>query len=351
MFHRRLAKGTGKPQVRTENRIRNAINRKILFIILILLVLGAAALTILSGSVAIPAFDVLSILAGDEATNPAWTYIIWQMRIPATLTAMLTGAALSVAGLLLQSYFRNPLAGPSILGITSGSHLAVAITILLLGTPPGFGLVIAAFFGALLILLILLGLGGIVRQPVTLLIVGILLSYLSNAILTLLSYSASADGIQALMLWGMGSFNQVGMAQMPLFASLILASLTASCWLIKPLNGWMLGDLYARNLGVSIPGVRWGVLMVTGLLCAVTTAWCGPIAFIGLSIPHVARMMFRTDNHRILLPASLLLGSLCALICLWLSSMPSNGRTLPINALTQLFGIPVILYVLLRRKS
>jgi iron complex transport system permease protein len=166
-----------------------------------------------------------------------------------------------------------------------------------------------------------------------------------------LSYSASADGIQALMLWGMGSFNQVGMAQMPLFASLILASLTASFWLIKPLNGWMLGDLYARNLGVSIPGVRWGVLMVTGLLCAVTTAWCGPIAFIGLSIPHVARMMFRTDNHRILLPASLLLGSLCALICLWLSSMPSNGRTLPINALTQLFGIPVILYVLLRRKS
>ncbi len=322
-----------------------------MFIFLVLLVIGAAALTILSGSVAIPASDVLSILAGEEAANPAWSYIVWQMRVPAMLTALLTGAALSVAGLLLQSYFRNPLAGPSILGITSGSHLAVAITILLLGTAPGYGLVLAAFLGAFLVLLILLGLGSVVRQPVTLLIVGILLSYLSSALLTLLSYTASVDGIQALMLWGMGSFSQVGMTQMPLFSSLILISLAGSFLLIKPLNGWMLGDLYARNLGISLQGVRWGVLLVTGLLCAVTTAWCGPIAFIGLSIPHVARMLFKTDNHRTLLPASLLLGSLCALLCLWLSSLPSGGRTLPINALTQLFGIPVILYVLLRRKG
>ncbi|MBR0036094.1 MAG: iron ABC transporter permease [Bacteroidales bacterium] len=322
-----------------------------MFILLVLLVIGAAALTILSGSVAIPASDVLSILAGEDAANPAWNYIVWQMRVPAMLTALLTGAALSVAGLLLQSYFRNPLAGPSILGITSGSHLAVAITILLLGTTPGYGLVLAAFLGAFLVLLILLGLGSVVRQPVTLLIVGILLSYLSSALLTLLSYTASVDGIQALMLWGMGSFSQVGMTQMPLFSSLILISLAGSFLLIKPLNGWMLGDLYARNLGISLQGVRWGVLLVTGLLCAVTTAWCGPIAFIGLSIPHVARMLFKTDNHRTLLPASLLLGSLCALLCLWLSSLPSGGRTLPINALTQLFGIPVILYVLLRRKG
>ncbi len=322
-----------------------------MYVLLILLVIGAAALSLFTGSVDIPASEVLSILSGTESANPAWNYIIWQMRIPAMLTALLTGAALSVAGLILQTYFRNPLAGPSILGITSGAHLAVAITILVFGMAPGVGLVFSAFIGAFLVLVILLGLGGIVRQPVTLLIVGILLSYLSSAILTLLSYTASADGIQALMVWGMGTFNQVGATELPLFSSLITGSLVASFFLIKPLNGWMLGDLYARNLGISLQHVRWSVLIVTGLLCATTTAWCGPIAFVGLSIPHVARMMFKTDNHRKLIPASLLLGALCALICLWLSTLPSQGRTLPINALTQLFGIPVILYVLLRRKN
>lgn len=273
------------------------------------------------------------------------------MRFPAMVTALLTGAGLGVAGLLLQSYFRNPLAGPSILGITSGANLAVAIVILLTGIQVGFGLVGASFAGAFFVLLLLLAISKLVRQTVTLLIVGILLSYLTSAILTLLNYQASADGVQALLLWGMGTFQQVGMGSLAIYGGLITIGLVGAISLIRPLNGWMMGELYALNLGVSISHVRWGILLVTGLLCATTTAWCGPIAFVGLSIPHMARLLFKTDNHRTLLPASMLLGSLCCLLCLWISSWPDQGQSLPINALTPLFGIPVILYVLLKRKG
>ncbi len=319
---------------------------------IILTVIIPAALTCLfSGSVSIPADEVCSILLGKEATQSSWTYIVWEMRFPAMLTALFTGAGLGVAGLLLQSYFRNPLAGPSILGITSGANLAVAIVILLTGLQAGLELVGASFVGAFSVLLLLLGVSRMVRQTVTLLIVGILLSYLTSAILTLLNYQASADGVQALLLWGMGTFQQVGMNYLPLYTLLITFGLLGSLWLIRPMNGWMMGELYARNLGISISQVRWGVLLVTGLLCATTTAWCGPIAFVGLSIPHVARLLFKTDNHRTLLPASMLLGALCCLLCLWLSSMPAQGRSIPINALTPLFGIPVILYILLKRKG
>lgn len=203
----------------------------------------------------------------------------------------------------------------------------------------------------MLTLLLLLGIGRLVRQSVTLLIVGILLSYLTSAILTLIHYNASADGVQALLLWGMGSFHQVGLTNLPLFAASTLLPLLAALWLIRPLNGWMLGELYARNLGISTTQVRWLVLIVTGVICAITTAWCGPIAFIGLSIPHVARMVFRTDNHRTLLPATMLLGALCALLCLCLCVAPSDGQILPINAVTPLFGIPVILWVILGKRK
>ena len=320
------------------------------YILLTIIALAAAVACLFSGSVSIPTSDVASILCGDDTANAGWNYIVWQMRVPAMLTAALTGAALGVCGLLLQSYFRNPLAGPSILGITNGANLAVAVVIVMTGSHSGWDVIWAAMIGALAVLMLLLGIGRVVKHPVTLLIVGILLSYLSSAILTLIHYEATTDGVQALLIWGMGSFHQVGMSQMQLYATLISCGLLASLALIRPMNGWMLGELYARNLGISTSRVRWGILLVTGLLCAATTAWCGPIAFVGLSIPHMARMMFHTDNHRTLLPASMLLGSICTMLCLWLSTLPSDGKTLPINALTPLFGIPVILWVLLRRK-
>lgn len=319
-------------------------------VILTLIAFLLVILNLFSGSISIPATEVWSILTGHGSEHNAWSYIILQMRLPAALTALLTGAALGATGLLLQSYFRNALAGPSILGITSGANLAVAITMLFLGQLSGFALIGSAMIGSLAILLILLSIAHIVRHNVTLLIVGILVSYLTSAILALLQYQSSAEGVQMMLLWGMGSFQQVGLAQLPVFAAVIIATLVGTLWLIRPLNGWMIGEAYALNLGFSVKALRWGVLLTTGILCAVTTAWCGPISFIGLSMPHIARMICRTDNHRSLLPMSMLLGACCTLLCLWISNLPDGGRTLPINALTPLFGVPVILYVLLSSK-
>lgn len=301
------------------------------------------------GSVAIPL---------DELLSPQWHFIVIQSRLPAALTAALTGAALGATGLLLQSYFRNPLAGPSILGITSGANLMVALFAIggmqwfgssfSLATHPA-GAVLAAIVGAMLVLALLLALGRMVRSQITLLIVGMLLSYLASAIITLLGYYASAQGLQQLLVWGMGDFGNVGLQWLPIYTLFIIIGLLATLWLIKPLNGWMQGEQYARNLGINLSRTRLVLLLVTGWLAAITTAWCGPIAFVGLAMPHVARMLFRTDDHRRLLPASMLLGALCCSLCLWLSTRPDGGTLLPINALTPIFGIPIILYVMLKK--
>jgi iron complex transport system permease protein len=322
--------------------------RSIIFL-LVLLNLAAVAVNICYGSIHIPL---------EELLEERWHFIVWESRMPAAITALLTGSALASCGLLLQSYFRNPLAGPSILGITNGANLMVAL-VTLGGLRWSFTwgssfemksvVVIAAFIGSFLILALLLFLGRIVRSQVTLLIIGILLSYLSSALITLLGYYASAQGFQQLMLWGMGDFSSVSITELPGFVLLIVIGLLASLLLIKPLNGWMQGEKYAMNLGIDLRKTRLMVLGVTGLLTAVTTAWCGPIAFVGLSMPHVARMLLKTDDHGKLMPVTILLGGLCCSLCLWLSTRPDGGTLLPINALTPLFGVPVIVYVLLKK--
>jgi iron complex transport system permease protein len=293
-----------------------------------------------------------------ELWDDRWHFIVWESRMPGAITAFLTGSGLAACGLLLQSYFRNPLAGPSILGITSGANLMVALVTLgnlrwSMSISSSFEMksivVIAAFVGAFMVLALLLFLGRIVKSQVTLLIIGILLSYLTSAIITLLGYYASAQGFQQLMLWGMGDFSSVSISELPGFIILIMIGLVISFLLIKPLNGWMQGEKYAMNLGIDLRKTRILVLGVTGLLAAVTTAWCGPIAFVGLSMPHVARMLLKTDDHGTLLPTTILLGGLCCSLCLWLSTRPNGGTLLPINALTPLFGVPVIIYVLLKK--
>lgn len=322
--------------------------RSVIFL-LILLNLAAVAVNICYGSIHIPL---------EELLEERWHFIIWESRMPAAITALLTGSALASCGLLLQSYFRNPLAGPSILGITNGANLMVALVTLgglrwSITWGSSFEMksvvVIAAFIGSFLVLALLLFLGRIVRSQVTLLIIGILLSYLSSALITLLGYYASAQGFQQLMLWGMGDFSSVSITELPGFVLLIVIGLLASLLLIKPLNGWMQGEKYAMNLGIDLRKTRLMVLGVTGLLTAVTTAWCGPIAFVGLSMPHVARMLLKTDDHGKLMPVTILLGGLCCSLCLWLSTRPDGGTLLPINALTPLFGVPVIVYVLLKK--
>lgn len=324
------------------------LNIKITLLIIFNII--AVLMNIYFGSVHINARDITSILCGNEIDNHALSFIVTQSRIPAAVTSLLAGAALGVCGLLLQSYFRNPLAGPSVLGITSGANLAIAISVLGIGPISGIAQTGIAMIGSLAIMTLLIFFGRFVRQSVTLLIVGLLISYFTNAIITLLNYYASENSIMALLIWGMGDFHQVGTQDLTLYSTTIITGLAMSILLIKPLNGWMLGELYAINLGINIKYTRILTLTITGLLASVTTAYCGPISFIGLCIPHIARIITKTDNHRVLIPFSALSGGLCTSICLFLSSLPAEGRLLPINALTPIFGVPVIIYVLLRKK-
>lgn len=309
------------------------------------------------GAVYIPPGQVWEVLTGENAGD-AISFIILGSRLPQALTALLAGAALAVSGLMMQTMFRNPLAGPSILGISSGANLGVALVMLLMGSTVTIGslamsgyvsIIIGAFAGSILIMGVLIFLSSVLRNDLMLIISGVLIGYLTSSVITLLNYSASAHGVQGYIMWGMGSFNSVSTGQLPVFAAIVAVGLALSMILIKPLNAMLLGDDYARSLGIPIKAVRNLLLLATGILTAVTTAFCGPVAFIGLAVPHIARMIWRTDNHRVLMPATMLTGSAVALLCCIISVLPSAGIA-PINAVTPIIGVPVILYVVIRRK-
>ena len=317
------------------------------------------ALNIFVGSVSIPVADTLRILAGDQV-KPSWQYIILESRLPQALTALLAGGALAVSGLMLQTSFRNPLAGPSVFGINSGAGLGVALVMLLLGgsvsagsvSLTGFVAVLsAAFAGAMVVMALLFFFSTLVRNHVMLLIIGIMIGYISNAAVSLLNFFATDEGVRSYMVWGMGSFGGVSLNMMPVFASVTLLGLLGSVLLIKPLNALMLGDLYAENLGVNIVRTRNWLLVVTGLLTAITTAFCGPVAFIGLAVPHMARLLLTTDNHRLLLPATILCGAVVALLCNFVCFLPGDIGVIPLNAVTPVIGAPVIIYVILKGKK
>ena len=317
------------------------------------------ALNLLLGSVSIPAGDVVSILLGDETAKASWQFIILESRLPQAITATLCGAALAVSGLMLQTAFRNPLAGPSVFGVNSGAGLGVALVMLFLGgglsvgsvSITGFAaILLAAFVGAMTVMTIIFFFSNLVRNSVMLLIIGIMIGYISNSAISLLNFFATDEGVKSYMVWGMGSFGGVSMANMPVFAIVTLAGLIGALLLIKPLNALMLGDRYAENLGVNIMRVRNWLLIVTGLLTAITTAFCGPVAFIGLAVPHIARLLLTTDNHRQLLPATLLCGSVVALVCNLICYLPGESGVIPLNAVTPLIGAPVIIYVIARKR-
>lgn len=316
-------------------------------------------LNLLLGSVAIPAGDVVSILLGDETAKASWQFIILESRLPQAITATLCGAALAVSGLMLQTAFRNPLAGPSVFGVNSGAGLGVALVMLFLGgglsvgsvSITGFAaILLAAFVGAMTVMAIIFFFSTLVRNSVMLLIIGIMIGYISNSAISLLNFFATDEGVKSYMVWGMGSFGGVSMDNMPVFALVTLAGLVGALLLIKPLNALMLGDRYAENLGVNIMRVRNWLLIVTGLLTAITTAFCGPVAFIGLAVPHIARLLLTTDNHRQLLPATLLCGSVVALVCNLICYLPGESGVIPLNAVTPLIGAPVIIYVIARKR-
>ena len=324
-----------------------------------LLVATLFALNLVMGSVRIPVSDVVSILTGHEAAKPSWQFIVMESRLPQAITAALCGAALAVSGLMLQTAFRNPLAGPSIFGINSGAGLGVALVMLLLGgslqagsvSITGFvAILVAAFVGAMAVMAVIFFFSNIVRNNVMLLIIGIMTGYISNAAISLLNFFATDEGVKSYMVWGMGSFGGVSMQMMPAFASITIAGLIGALLLIKPLNALLLGDRYAENLGISIVRTRNWLLIVTGLLTAITTAFCGPVAFIGLAVPHIARLLLTTDNHRVLLPATILCGAVVALACNLICYLPGESGVIPLNAVTPLMGAPVIIYVITKKN-
>lgn len=315
-------------------------------------------LNLLVGSVSIPTQDVLAILSGQDVGKPSWQFIILQSRLPQALTALLCGAALSTSGLLLQTSFQNPLAGPSIFGINSGAALGVALVMLLLGgsvstalfsVGGAWAVLLAAFVGAMAVTGIIFMFAQWVKSSVMLLIIGMMIGYLASSAIALLNFFATQEGVKSFTMWGMGNFGGVSLSQLPMFTGAIVVGLVGSVLLIKPLNALLLGETYARNLGVDVRTVRSWLLVITGWLTAVTTAYCGPVAFIGLAVPHLARLVIGTDNHLQLLPITMAMGALIALLCQLVCVLPGSQGILPLNAVTPLIGAPVIIYIIWKR--
>ena len=333
-----------------------------LYMLLIaLLIFVLFLLNILLGSIQIPFKDVWHILWGDYNGNEIWQNIVWKSRIPQALTALVAGAGLSVSGLQMQTVFRNPLAGPSVLGISSGASMGVAFVVLLSGTIGGvalskvgvmgeIALTISAIIGSLSIMALIIFVSQKVKGNVTLLIIGVMVGYVANAVIGVLKYFSVEEDIRAYVIWGLGSFARVSGNQMTLFVSIMLVLLPLSFLLVKTLNLLLLGDAYARNLGLNIRRARLQVITCSGVLVAIVTAYCGPIIFLGLAVPHLCRSLFRTSDHRILMPASLLMGGAMALVCNLIARMPGFEGALPVNSVTALVGAPVVISVLFNKR-
>lgn len=326
--------------------------------------LSAAVLVLISanlcfGTVRIPLRGVLSVLAGGTTGRESWDFIILQSRIPSTITAILAGMSLSASGLILQTAFNNPLAGPDILGINGGAGLGVAVVMMLLGgitagtTSLGgsMSVIAGAFVGAMAVMGIILILSARLNNPVMLLIAGIMVSYLTSAGISLLNFFSTAEGVHSYMMWGMGNFGGVTLSQIPAYAITTLIGLGIAVCLTKALNAMLLGQYYAENLGINIRRTRTLLLISTGIMVATTTAFCGPVSFIGLAVPHIARLILNNGNHRNLMPVCLLTGAATALLCSTISILPGDRGLIPLNAVTPIIGAPVILYVLIKGRQ
>ena len=341
--------------------MKNYRNRRFTAIILPLtLALLLFVANIFYGSVDIPAAEVLDILLGNEPQRESWRMIVLQSRLPQAVVALLCGMSLSAAGLMLQTLFNNPLAGPEVFGINSGAGLGVAVVMLLLQgsftagnmTIAGYFAILAgAFVGALAITAIILLFSLTLRGNIFLLIAGMALSYLTSSLITLLNYFSTSEGVHSYLIWGMGNFGGVSLQQLPFFAITSAVALAGSLMMMKPLNALLLGKTYAENLGVNTGRTRLLLLLLTGLLTAIVTAFCGPIAFIGLAVPHIARLLLKTNNHRVLLPTTLFTGACVTLLCNIICHLPGESGLIPLSAITPLMGAPVIIYVVLKSKG
>ncbi|NWJ51344.1 MAG: iron ABC transporter permease [Bacteroidetes bacterium] len=314
-------------------------------------------LNLMLGPVKIPIQTLFNIIRGNVVDDLS-VNILFQIRLPQSLTAIFAGAALATAGLLMQTLFRNPLAGPDVLGISSGASLGVALVTMLTGAWFAFmpqlniiSLIFSALLGALVVLMIILALSHRIKDNAMLLITGLMMGYISSAVVGVLTVYSSAENLQAFTLWGLGTFSAVGWDRMYYYTAATILGLLMALLLPKPLNTLLLGERYARNLGLRISQTRFIVLFCAGLLTAVVTAFCGPIAFIGVATPHITRLTIGGSDHKTLLPANMLIGASVALLCNLIARMPGVEGALPINAVTSLMGAPVVIWVVLTRHK
>ena len=335
-----------------QGRTRNTI----LFISLMVVLLLLALLSLLLGSVAIPLADIKAYFLGGSFTDEVNLSIIQNFRMPKVVSALLAGSALAVSGLQMQTVFRNPLAGPYVLGISSGASLGVALV--LMGSS-AFGLsfwgsqvgtVVAALVGSLLVLMLILAVSIRVRDIMTLLILGMMFGTAVSAVTSLLQYFGSETSLKNFVIWTMGSLGGVGRQQLWLYAALVLLGLALAWAYVRPLNVLGIGDTYARSLGFNVKQTRFLIFLSTSLLAGAATAFNGPIAFVGIAVPHLARMVFRTSNHAILVPASALAGAATLLLCDIIAQLPGSAAVLPLNSVASLMGIPVVIYIVLKNK-
>lgn len=332
------------------------------FFLLLLSVIVFFVLNLLLGTVQIPVSGVLRILMGDESVSEIWYNIIWSSRVPQALTATVAGAGLAVSGLQMQTVFRNPLAGPSVLGISNGASLGVALVVLMSGSLGGVALSrlgylgdaamsVAAIVGALAVMALILYVSQKVKGNVTLLIIGVMIGYLATAVIGVLKFFSAEEDVKAYVVWGLGSFARVSGDQMMLFVTLMTVLLPLSMLLSKTMNILLLGDYYASNLGLNLRRARLSVIGCSGILVAIVTAYCGPIMFIGMAVPHLCRALFQSSDHRVLMPATMLLGASLALVCNLVARMPGFEGALPVNSVTALIGAPIIASVIFRRHQ
>ena len=342
--------------------MRRPFKNTVLALAILLSVVLFMFLNIALGSVSIPLPAVWDILTGTGEAPANWTNIIWKSRFPQVLTALVAGAGLSISGLQMQTVFKNPLADPSVLGISSGASLGVALVVLMSGTIGGIALsqagilgevalTVAAIAGAMAVMALIVLASHKVKGNVTLLIIGVMIGYLANAIIGILKYFSVEEDVKAYVIWGLGSFSRVSGDQMGIFTGFMAVLIPLSMLSVKTLNLLLLGDGYARNLGLNIKRARILVILSAGVLTAIVTAYCGPIAFLGLAVPHLCRMVFQTSDHRVLMPASVLMGASLALMCNLLARMPGLEGALPVNSVTALIGAPIVASVLFRKRK
>jgi iron complex transport system permease protein len=333
---------------------------RIPFILLIVVLLLCFGTNIALGSVSIPIKDVFTSIFKGEAGQSSWNYIIWNYRIPKALTAILVGGGLSVSGLLMQTLFRNPLAGPFVLGISSGASLGAAFMIMGISIFPGLAaygllndisLTIASGLGSFLVLFIVLIVASRVRDTMAILIIGLMFGSITTAIVSVLSYFTNSDKLRQYIFWSFGSVGNLSSQQLFLLFLVVLIGTLMGIRSIKSLNALLLGENYARSLGVNLKRSRYVLILATGLLAGGATAFAGPIAFVGLAVPHLTRQIFNSTDHRILVPAVLIYGAILMLICDTIAQLPNSAQVLPINAITSLIGAPVVIWLLVRKRK